>query len=228
MSALVSIAIAMFAACLFLLSRMWRLPLRQIGFLLIKGVFVRWRMPLPANRTEDFRRWRAAWLNHNLKIFDALRVYAAVVLLTTTVWINYGRSLPHSFQIGFLAAGVLVCLLYLGYVLREGRILSAAERDMKPIELVKEFPRSPVAEGRYLAGGLLYFNRENPGNCCKGHSRHRYQPGATYHLCLGGILPGAGRIDDMDGLDGAVGQPSRSGIVVFTEGRSSNKPGNLR
>jgi hypothetical protein len=135
----------------------------QIGLLLLKGVFVRWRMPLPANRTEDFRRWRALWLNHNLKIFDAVRVFAALVLLATTAWINYGRTFPRSVQIGALAVMVLGSLLYLGYVLREGRILSAAERDMKPIELVKEFPSSPVAQGRYLAGGLLYFNRENPG-----------------------------------------------------------------
>jgi len=28
--------------------------------------------------------------------------------------------------------------------------------------MVKEFPRRPIAEGRYLAGGLLYFNRDNP------------------------------------------------------------------
>lgn len=27
--------------------------------------------------------------------------------------------------------------------------------------MVKEFPRWPVAEGHYLAGGLLYFNRDN-------------------------------------------------------------------
>jgi hypothetical protein len=140
----------------------------QIGFLLIKGVFVRWRMPLPANRTEDFRRWRAAWLKHNLKIFDAIRVFAAVVLLAATVWFNYGGSLPRSVQISAIAGVVLVSLLYVGYVLREGRILSAAEREMKPIELAKEFPRSPVAEGRYLAGGLLYFNRENPGIVVRG------------------------------------------------------------
>ena len=56
----------------------------------------------------------------------------------------------------------------MGYVLREGRILSAAEREMKPIELAKEFPRSPVAEGRYLADGLFYFNRENPGVVVRG------------------------------------------------------------
>jgi hypothetical protein len=30
------------------------------------------------------------------------------------------------------------------------------------VELVKEFPRPPVAEGRFLAGGLLFLGRDNP------------------------------------------------------------------
>ena len=135
----------------------------QIGFLLLKQVFVRWRMPLPANRTEDFRRWRAAWLSHNLKIFDAVRVLCALALLGGLAWINYGRDWPSSAQIGVLCAALLGMVIYAVYVLREGRRLAAAEREMKPIELVKEFPRSPIATGRYLAGGLLYFNRDNPG-----------------------------------------------------------------
>ena len=91
-----------------------------------------------------------------------------MVLLATTVWLNYGRSLPRSFQIGAVAAGVLICLLYLGYVLREGRILSAAEREMKPIELVKEFPRSPVAEGSIPGGRPALFQSRKSRSCCKG------------------------------------------------------------
>ena len=53
-------------------------------------------------------------------------------------------------------------LVYAVYVAREGRRLAATERELRPIEMVKEFPRWPIAEGRYLAGGLLYFNRDNP------------------------------------------------------------------
>jgi hypothetical protein len=135
----------------------------QIGFLLLKRVFVRWRMPLPANRTEDFRRWRAAWLSHNLKIFDAVRILCALAVLGGATWINYGWNWPKSAQIGILCAALLGMAVYVFYVLREGRRLAAAEREMKPIELAKEFPRSPIATGRFLAGGLLYFNRDNPG-----------------------------------------------------------------
>ena len=34
--------------------------------------------------------------------------------------------------------------------------------------MIKEFPRLPAAEGRYFAGGLLYFNRDNPGIIVRG------------------------------------------------------------
>ena len=40
----------------------------QIGFFLLKGMFVHWRMPLPSNQTEEFRRWRMAWLQHHMRV----------------------------------------------------------------------------------------------------------------------------------------------------------------
>jgi hypothetical protein len=52
--------------------------------------------------------------------------------------------------------------------LRDSRRLAALARELKPIEMVKEFPRSPIAQGRYLAGGLLYFNRDHPGAIVRG------------------------------------------------------------
>lgn len=134
----------------------------QVGFLLLKGVFIRRRMPLPANRTEDFRRWRMAWLNHNLKIFDAVRIFCAISLAALMAWTTYGRELPRAGRMLLLGVGGLGLLVYAVYVVREERRLAATERELKPVEMVKEFPRFPVAEGRYLAGGLLYFNRENP------------------------------------------------------------------
>jgi len=134
----------------------------QIGFLLIKGVFVRWRMPLPINRTEDFRRWRTAWLSHNLKTFDAIRLFCTMCLLMGIIWTTYGQEWPPMIQIMILVVAALGVLVYTIYLMRESRRLAAAERELKPVEMVKEFPRWAIAEGRYLAGGLLYFNRDNP------------------------------------------------------------------
>jgi len=134
----------------------------QLGFLLLKGSFVHWRMPLPANRTEDFRRWRTAWLNHYLKLFDAVRLLCSAALLAGMTWVAYAHSWPLTVQVMIGGAFVLVVLLSVVYLLREERRLLATERELKPVEMVKEFPRRPIAEGRYLAGGLLYFNRDNP------------------------------------------------------------------
>jgi hypothetical protein len=135
----------------------------QLGLVLLKGVFVRWRMPLPANRTEDFRRWRSAWLNYHLKIFDAVRMLGAMVLVTSVPLKIYWKEWTPPAIIITGSAWILILVVYTVYVAREARRLAVVEREVKPIELVKEFPRRPVPEGRFLAGGLLYFSRDNPG-----------------------------------------------------------------
>jgi hypothetical protein len=140
----------------------------QIGFLLLKGVLVRWRMPLPSNRTDDFRRWRAAWLSHNLNIYDAVRLQCALAMLGATAWITYVRAWPRPAQGITLGAAILGIVIYFVYIVRESRRLAATARELKPLEMMKEFPRWPVAQGRYLAGGLLYFNRDNPGVIVRG------------------------------------------------------------
>ncbi|HTM38476.1 MAG TPA: hypothetical protein VL156_17115 [Terriglobales bacterium] len=133
----------------------------QVGFLLLKGMFVRWRMPLPTNRTEDFRRWRMAWLNHKIRIFDAVRLFCALSMLAGMIWMTYGREWSSTWQAGFLGLGAVVILTYTIYVMREDRRLAAIERELKPVEIVKEFPRWPIPEGHYI-GGVLYFSRNNP------------------------------------------------------------------
>ena len=135
----------------------------QLGLLLLKGVFVRWRMPLPARRTEDFRRWRSAWLSYHLKLFDAIRVLTALVLVFTGTLKFYLRGWTRPAIIIIASVWVVIMAGYCYYVAREGRRVKAVEREIKPIELVREFPRRPVPEGRFMAGGLLYFNRDNPG-----------------------------------------------------------------
>lgn len=140
----------------------------QIGFLMLKGVYVRWRMPLPANRTEDFRRWRAAWLSHHLRVYDAVRVLNALCQFGSMVWITFAWRWPRPVRVAGLAVAMAAMIIYAAYVLREHRRLAAAVREMKPVEMVKEFPRASVAVGRYFAGGFIYFNPENPGVVVRG------------------------------------------------------------
>jgi len=140
----------------------WTLYL-QAGLFLLKGVFVRWRMPLPSQRTEDFKRWRAAWLSYHVKTFDSARmVFAFALLFGITVKSHWHIWTRAAIITGVCVAGPLL-VVYFVYLIREQRRLTRLEREIKPIEIVKEFPRRPVAEGRFAAGGLLYFNPDNPG-----------------------------------------------------------------
>jgi hypothetical protein len=147
----------------FLAQAVWLLY-AQAGLLLLKIVFVRWRMKLPVRRTEEFTRWRTAWLAYHLRIFDAVRVVVAVGMLQPLAYLYLGSSGVAVF------VWVVAALLFVAYAMRERRRLAEVERDVKPAELANEFPQPPVAAGRYLAGGLLYFNPENPGVVARGPS----------------------------------------------------------
>ncbi len=130
----------------------------QLGLLLLKIVFVRWRMPLPARRADDFRRWRMAWLSYHLKLFDALRALLALGLLSALLWLTwaYGASAV------FLSCGAVALAVFAVYVSRERRSLAAVANQIKPVELVKEFPQRAVPEGRFL-GGVIFISPGNPG-----------------------------------------------------------------
>jgi len=134
----------------------------QLGLLLLKVVFVRWRIPLPVRRTEDFQRWRSAWLAYHLKLFDSLRLIFVLLVPTVLTKVFLPHPVPRAAIVALLAVWAVAILILVLYLQREQRRLAAVEKEIKPVELVKEFPPAPVAEGRFLAGGLLYFNRDNP------------------------------------------------------------------
>ena len=140
----------------------WLLYL-EVGLLLLKGVFVRWRMPLPMNREEDFRRWRAAWLRYHLRIFDALRLSLACLLLAALAVSTGVIAWGSTASLAVAAGAGLGFIALIVYCSGERRRLRQLEQELRPVELVKEFPQRPIAEGRFLAGGLLYLNRDNPG-----------------------------------------------------------------
>src|SRR5262245_57548204 len=134
----------------------------ELGLILLKVVFVRWRMALPIRRTEDYKRWRSAWLSYHLKLFDSIRLMIALLLLSGSVIKVEGHGWTRGTLIIAVPGLVVMVVVYIIYIAREGRRLAAVQREVKPVELVKEFPLRPVPEGRFFGGGVLYFNRDNP------------------------------------------------------------------
>jgi hypothetical protein len=140
----------------------WLLYL-HVGLLLLKLLFVHWRMKFPVARTDDYKRWRAAWLRYHLRLFDGLRVLLTSVLLNLSVL--QVLDLPEHSRLWRLASVALWIPVLIGAVVfwvLESRRLAAAHKEIKPFELTREYPPPQAAEGRFLAGGLLYFNREDP------------------------------------------------------------------
>jgi hypothetical protein len=135
----------------------WALYL-QLGLLLLKVVFVRWRMALPETRTDDFRRWRTAWLGYHLRLLDSMRILMALAMLSAIVWL----TVAHDATTAFVGAWVIALLTLARYSRRDKRRFEAVTREVNPLELAREFPRSFVSEDRFLLG-FLYFDRETPG-----------------------------------------------------------------
>ena len=130
----------------------------QVGLLLLKVVFVRWRMPLPTRRTDDFRRWRTAWLNYHLRLFDGLRILFALALFSAILGLTRASESTAAFTAGW----VLVLLVFAVWCRRQKSYLTSVAREIKPLELVREFPRTTAAEGRFLLG-FFYIAPGNPG-----------------------------------------------------------------
>lgn len=135
----------------------------QAGLLLLKQLFVRAKMKLPARRTEDYTRWRSAWLLYHMRVFDALRLWCGLTLLAA-VWWRAGEP-GTAVAIAVWALGAVVLATYGG---RERRRLAVVEREVEPATLAREFPPTPIPDGRFLAGGLFFVNRDNPSTLVRG------------------------------------------------------------
>src|SRR5262245_9024064 len=101
----------------------------QLGLLLLKIVFVRWRMPLPARKTDEFRQWRTAWLSYHLRIFDSIRVLSATILVSGVwiklTWGGWSRS-------AVIAGGAIwipALAWFIIFAIREGRHIAAVQKD---------------------------------------------------------------------------------------------------
>jgi hypothetical protein len=90
-------------------------------------------------------------------VIDALRVLFALGLLAALLRLTWAYGATAA----FVAGGVVAIAIFTGYIARERRRLAAVANDIKPIELVKEFPQRIVPEGRFLAD-ILFVSPGNP------------------------------------------------------------------
>lgn len=141
----------------------------QVGLVLLKRVFVRWRMKLPMRRADDYTRWRTAWLAYHLHIFDAIRVICALALLFAEICLRFEERVPALTDPLVLGGIWLATVVALGvFGRRERARLAAVEREVQPATLVKEFPPSPAVEGRFFVGGVLFYNPNVPSAVARG------------------------------------------------------------
>ncbi|HQR39756.1 MAG TPA: hypothetical protein PLF26_15320 [Blastocatellia bacterium] len=141
----------------------------QIGLLLLKQLFVRGRMRLPANRADDARRWRDAWLAYHVRVFDAVRVAFASVMLVFAAS-DLGDKLWSIAALGPVVLGVVVTIVAVMtvYCIRERKRFAVVEREINPAELARELPSMPLPDGRFLAGGLLVVSPGSPVALTRG------------------------------------------------------------
>ena len=142
------------------------------GLVLLKLVFIHWRMKFPMARTDDYKRWRAAWLRYHLRVFDGARVVFTSVLLNLSVRELF--SFDHrsvEWRLVSVALWVPATLAVLYVWLKENKRLGIAQKETRPFELIREYPPARPVEGRFLAGGFLYFNRESPLMLAHGAQR---------------------------------------------------------
>jgi hypothetical protein len=105
-----------------------------------------------------------AWLSYHLKVLDALRLLLAFGLLAMLLRLTWGYGATAVLA----ACAAVVVAVFTGYVSRQRRCLVAVANEIKPVELVKEFPQRTVPEGRFLAG-VLFISPGNPGVLVPGN-----------------------------------------------------------
>jgi CubicO group peptidase (beta-lactamase class C family) len=135
----------------------------QLGGLLIKHSLVKWRWRMPAERVEEYRRWRESVLHYWLWACDYLRLAFTIGLLSFV-----GIDLLHA--TGAEDRTVLFCRVILAGIIVVPGILSF-ERQMKrmmiywkALQPLDAFSFGPdvIDKNEFYLGGIVYWNAENP------------------------------------------------------------------
>jgi len=142
----------------------------QAGALLWKHGLVRWRIALPAERTEEYLEWREGVLRIALRNCDWIRLACTLVLIVFALklvfwnaWVGWVNTISSMFMLG-LALATVVHALYLS------RRLETIARNVRSVAAPKKIPLSAEA-GHFSLGGLFYYNPDNPAFVVTGGPR---------------------------------------------------------
>lgn len=137
-----------------------------LGLFLFKHVLIRARLQLPLSRVDDFKRWRAAWIAYMLRMLDAIRLSFSLLLLAAALaFLSLERWpwISRPMVTAVMAATVLLTFMPLMLRLRgAGKRLEALQNEIRLFDILEEIPPSAVPDGRFLAGGTLFINRDQP------------------------------------------------------------------
>jgi CubicO group peptidase (beta-lactamase class C family) len=134
----------------------------QLGGLLVKHSLVRWRMWLPGERTEDYRRWREAVLRYWLWACDYLRGTFTVALVGFVLLALLPESKHHRVELLLAAVvgGLVILVGFLAYERRQSQLLSLWKQ-LQPLEAFCS-PPEQIDAGEYFLGGLCCWKAECP------------------------------------------------------------------
>src|SRR5262249_7611558 len=123
---------------------------------------VRWRMWMPGERTEEYRRWREAVLRYWLWVCDYVRGAFTVALACFVLLALLPERNHHRVELlGAVVVGGLAFLVgFLGYERRQGQ-LHALWKQLQPLEAFCS-PPEQIDTREFFLGGLCYCNAENP------------------------------------------------------------------
>lgn len=133
----------------------------QAGALLWKQGLVRWRIALPAQRTEEYLEWREEVLRIALRNCDWIRLSCTVVLVTYVLKLIFWNAWASRINMIGMAVMLSLAVLTVVYTLYLSRRLETITHGIRSIIGPKKIPLSTEA-GRFSLGGLLYYNSDNP------------------------------------------------------------------
>ena len=135
----------------------------QLGGLLIKHSLVKWRWRMPAERVDEYRRWRESVLHYWLWTCDYLRLAFAIGLLSFVgIDLLYASGAEDRTVLfcRVLLAGIIVVPGILSFERQKKRMM-LYWKALQPLDAFS-FGPDVIDKTEFYLGGIVYWNAENP------------------------------------------------------------------